>query len=266
MSNSQTCGARTADGRRCGHPISGASKCAAGHPTKAALPDTHVPSTTSLGADPFGTAGSGPSAVGQAIGEGLVSGRHDNASFAGEDLSAVAFHDEPEFHRCDFSGAVLKGGRLDGVFTHCDFTALNANRAAVGGLHVASDFTDADLAESRVPSMHGGSLDGANMRHTIGMRTSVHRVDFGTADLHGSGWTASQFHGADLSNVRNIDTARFDGCTYDDDTRFPAGYDPTANGWTHAPDRTGRLAEAWAQIESDAANGNYTPWVRYPAA
>jgi hypothetical protein len=266
MSNPQTCGARTAEGRRCGHPIGGVGRCAAGHPNQAALTDHHIHAAASMGSDPFDLVGANPPNGQAAISEGRVTGRHDSVSFAGHDLSAVAFHDEPEFHRCDFSGSLLKGGRLDGVFTHCDFAGLNANRAAVGGLHVGSDFTDADLAESRVPSMHGGSLDGADMRHAIGMRTSVHRVDFGSANLHGSGWTASQFHGADLSNVQNIDTARFDGCTYDDDTRFPAGYDPAAHGWTHAPEWTGRLAEAWAQIEHDAANGNYTPWARYPAA
>lgn len=254
MSTTRTCGAPTTNQGSCGHPVGPAGRCAAGHTSRGSAASLSAGRGLAVAtADPLAQ---------QTEARHSMTGHRSNESYAGQDLRFASWDGEPSFHQCDFTGANGTGGRVDGVFTHCAFQEFQGFRSAIGGWHVGSDFTGADLSESRPPAMHGGKFN-CDLSSAVSLRQSYHRVDFGSSKVGGSTWTACQFHGADLSGITGIDNARFVGCGYDDSTRFPSGYDPAANGWIHAPDPTGRLEGAWAEIEADAAKGRFNPWRSY---
>lgn len=122
--------------------------------------------------------------------------------------------DELDLRQADFCGQVLEGAYLD----------------------------DSDLS--------GANLSGADLYWAIGFRTRFDGADLRNANLAGASLRQASFLGADLRNAyvshdnlggsptlegadltgARLDGANLTGCEYNDATRFPEGFNPSANG------------------------------------
>jgi uncharacterized protein YjbI with pentapeptide repeats len=149
-------------------------------------------------------------------------GNFEKCIFRNCNLSGAKFKQRSTFDRTDFSNANLAGAEINGSnfvvvnFTGCDLSVLARFDPADKNIQFAN-FTNAnlqgmDLSEFVAASstFTGANLQGVNLRH---------------AALDGC-----EFQGVDLSTVMNLEEASMDGAEYDDNTKFPPGFDPAANG------------------------------------
>ena len=159
----------------------------------------------------------------------------------------------------DFSGSNLKGVSITGpdiAFQLAIFNDANLENARLAGSFQGAQFKNANLAGARLTggggSFQGSSFKGANLTGATltGGGSSFQASTFQRANLTGarilcSGTSfqavnidAANFQAADLST---IDPGALASChfkappTYDEKTRFPAGFDPQEQGWNRAP-------------------------------
>jgi uncharacterized protein YjbI with pentapeptide repeats len=175
-------------------------------------------------------------------------------------------HTEPyrTLFAVDFSGSNLKGVSITGpdiAFQLAIFNNANLADARLAGSFQGAQFKNANLAGARLTgggaSFQESSFEGANLigATLIGGGSSFQASTFQRANLRGariicSGTSfqavnidAANFQAADLST---IDPGALTSChfktapTYDDQTRFPAGFDPQEQGWERVPTTPGK--------------------------
>ncbi|HEX6963856.1 MAG TPA: pentapeptide repeat-containing protein [Lacipirellula sp.] len=140
------------------------------------------------------------------------------------------------FQEARFEGALLGGAKLSGGGSSFQLAVFDL--ADLSEAHLAGNFQGASFARA--------TLTGAQL---IGDGTAFQLANFAQADLRGAklvGGGASfqgmdidgaQFEGADLSAIetQNLASCHFaTSPTYDDATKFPAGFDPKLEGWKRA--------------------------------
>jgi uncharacterized protein YjbI with pentapeptide repeats len=159
----------------------------------------------------------------------------------------------------DFSDSNLKGVTMTGpdiAFQLAIFNDANLENARLAGSFQGAQFKRANLAGARLTggsaSFQESSFEGANLTGATltGGGSSFQASTFQHANLTGariicSGASfqvvnidAANFQAADLAT---IEPGALESChfktppTYDDQTRFPAGFDPQQQGWNRAP-------------------------------
>jgi hypothetical protein len=113
----------------------------------------------------------------------------------------------------DFTG--LHGGKFD-------FSKAKLNNASFRGNHLyQASFAEAELQRTDFTGAEvlSSSFVGADLTKAVMAKANLFDTDFRGAALNG----------ADLTNAR-IDRADFTGTVYDQDTIWPAGFDPVAAG------------------------------------
>lgn len=130
-----------------------------------------------------------------------------------------------DFYQCRVNGASFAGMKIqDASFRMCDLSNANMKGVVLGPnvrffrvtLNEA-DFAGADLAGAEIDSVN---FRGADFRDAKNIR-SIRRSNFQRADLRG----------ADFSKVpQPFIEMEWDDAVYDAKTKFPAGFDPQANG------------------------------------
>lgn len=126
-----------------------------------------------------------------------------------------------DFEESDFSNASLvKAQATWAIMNHCQLERADLSRADLRDVHFHS------------ANLKGARLAGADLR-----RAKLRRANLAGADLSDTQLDAADFCGADLTGaVLSGARAGFDqdrGTRYDDDTRFPDGFSPSA-GWLRA--------------------------------
>jgi uncharacterized protein YjbI with pentapeptide repeats len=173
----------------------------------------------------------------------------------------VRRHTEPfrTLFGVDFSGSNLKGMTITGpdiAFQLAIFNDANLADARLAGSFQGAQLKRANLAGAKLTgggaSFQGSSFEGANLTAATltGGGSSFQGSTFRRANLTGarivcSGASfqvvnidAANFQAADLST---IEPGALASChfktppTYDNQTRFPAGFDPQEHGWNRAP-------------------------------
>jgi uncharacterized protein YjbI with pentapeptide repeats len=160
--------------------------------------------------------------------------------FSGCDLSkASLIAGTSSFQVARFDDAKLNQATLKGdsaAFQHASFQRADLSEAKLtggGGAFQAATFAEANLSGAVLKGGDGSfqmaSFAGANLS---GARLVGGDASFGGMDIDGA-----QFLGTDLSGLDadDLGTCHFDTPpTYDDATRFPAGFDPALAGWKRA--------------------------------
>lgn len=132
---------------------------------------------------------------------------------------------------CDLQNATLQAGGAAFQFARFDGANLTKAKLTGGGssfqlaTFVGCDLTDAVLAGGS-SSFQGSSFENATLvrARLVG---SFQQVNI----------SGAHFEGADLLALRSADLQSCyfkDAPTYDGQTKFPAGFDPTANLWRRA--------------------------------
>lgn len=157
------------------------------------------------------------------------------------------------FDVCDLSGAMLVAGGASFQEARFEGALLGGAKLSGGASSFQLAIFDlADLSDARLEgnfqaaSFARATLTGAQLK---GGGTAFQAANFAEADLRGAnliGGGASfqamdidgaQFEGADLSAIepQNLASCHFETPpTYDDATKFPAGFDPKLEGWRRA--------------------------------
>lgn len=114
------------------------------------------------------------------------------------------------------SSAVQIAHRRTGV------VLMNVDSGALAG---------ADLSGA---ALSGADLQNAALRNANLQKADLHLADLNGADLRGADLRAVNFRGADLRGADLRETrlhrADLNHCLYNDDTRWPAGFDPRTSG------------------------------------
>lgn len=162
------------------------------------------------------------------------------ASFVGGRMrGAVLRGDVSTFQLATFDGADLAGAKLTGdgaSFQGATFAGCNLSGATLSGR--LSSFQQATFAGC---NLFGAVLTGDD---TAFQGTSFQGAKLLGAKLRGGGQSfqgleidQALFHGADLSQLESDTLANWSFSSppiYDDQTRFPAGFDPAAHNWQRA--------------------------------
>lgn len=135
------------------------------------------------------------------------------------------------FSHCNLENAVLQGG--DSAFQQARFDGAKLIQAQLKGGNASfqsASFVSADLA--------GAVLEGVGSAF---QRSSFENANLSAARLAGSfqvvNISGACFAGADLSALNSSDLASCyfkDPPIYDEQTRFPTGFDPQARRWRRA--------------------------------
>ena len=124
----------------------------------------------------------------------------------------------------DLSETDLVLAKLDGAFA-----GVTLSGCLLFGAHLSGDFQGADLRHAlgrelsapgvnfHMASLEEAYLEGANLRH----------AKFPHANLGRATLTGADLSGADLSLARGLDSANLRDATFDGDTKFPQGFQPT---------------------------------------
>jgi hypothetical protein len=130
--------------------------------------------------------------------------------------------DKANLRSADLLGANLGNARLDAA----DLRGCDLRDAILDGAHLeatsldGADLRGLDLAP--VWNLDGCTLRSADLRGLKAIHATVKACDFSRSDLRG----------ADLSGARldRLSACRFRGALYDDGTKWPPGFDPSAVG------------------------------------
>lgn len=223
----------------------GASEPTAPKPKAGGLPDglgVPVGGPTAGGkpepAKPVKAVGTGKDASGQDWrGRDLKSERFDDVNLSKAILMNAQLQ-EASLRYADLRGADLWGARLDGAdMTGCDLREANLKDAHLWGTNLAG----ANLEGQNLSILWGlsdTSFRGANLRNLKGgLHVTVSKCDFRKADLRGA-----HLAGPGSGYVATCD---FRGALYDDQTRWPKGFDVDGAGAV-------RVGEAATPGEDDA--------------
>ncbi len=162
---------------------------------------------------------------------------------------------ETSFIDCSFRNAILRidGGAFQG--SQLDNTDLaDVELTASGSTFQSASFVSADLSGAVITcsgaSFQGASFANADLSGAVlttggtsfqgvsldGAKLTAARLEFDVVSFQGANINGAQFQGADLSTA---DWRTLEGwCyfetppSYDEETRFPAGFDPVERGWT----------------------------------
>ena len=166
----------------------------------------------------------------------IVKDREGNRLFEVREASLL---DECDLRRADFAGQNLDGACLTG-----------------------SDLREADLTGTSLywARAFRANFDGAILLHAELNGANLEEATFRGADLRGAYLSldrllgAPSLAGADLTGAET-EGAIFIGCTYNEFTKFPAGFDPAKHGMITVAEEIGRRAlrtPAPRQSESDS--------------
>jgi hypothetical protein len=78
--------------------------------------------------------------------------------------------------------------------------------------------------------LSGADFTDANVSMTRFAQTDLTGAIFGKADVEACQFDHCNLSGVDLSQVKNADLAYWYACVYDENTKFPAHFDPTNHG------------------------------------
>jgi hypothetical protein len=153
----------------------------------------------------------------------IVKDREGNRLFEVREASLL---DQCDLRRADFAGQNLDGACL----TESDLREADLTGAS---LYWARAFrANFDNAILRNAELNGANLEEATLRGTD-LRGAYLSLDnmFGSPSLAGADLTGAQTEGA-----------IFIGCTYNEFTRFPDGFDPGKHGMITVAEQVGRRA------------------------
>ncbi len=102
--------------------------------------------------------------------------------------------------------------------TNVNLSGFNLQRAILTG----SDLRGANLS--------GANLTFATMKEAILEGADLQRANLFGADLTEAFMTGSDLRGADLTEAKKLDEIFLTGARYNNDTKFPAGFDPEEHG------------------------------------
>jgi len=142
----------------------------------------------------------------------LVSAQLTGASLEGVILELV------DLHGADLAGANLEGTNLSRArLSSCNFTGAAMSRVILE----MADLTGARLSDAK--------LDRADMAKARLGGADLAGASLVEADLAGTDLRGADLRGADLSDSR-VDAMLIDGTTrWDDDTRWPTGFQPDSS-------------------------------------
>lgn len=145
-------------------------------------------------------------------------------------------------------GADLSGAHLRKVNLGPQVRELSDDSSSFGSHGAdmtAADFTSADLREAEMFLTHGrgaifshanlckASMIGATFREASFYEAGLYGIDIPrslrSADLRGADLRQASLSGTDLRGAR-LSGARLEGATYDEDTKWPRGFDPAKAG------------------------------------
>lgn len=157
--------------------------------------------------------------------------------FHDQNLAGKSF-DNASLNGADFSDATLKEARFD----NASLKRANFKDADLQGTWLTgADLTDADLTDAKgQPLCSRSHFDHAKLQriHLTADNSTFKGADLREAIVAGYIWNCD-FTGADLrgANLRGMTVPpkgqapnRWKGALYDDDTAWPEGFDPVAEG------------------------------------
>jgi hypothetical protein len=142
---------------------------------------------------------------------GLTAAERKKAALAGADLggcdlSEVNLRGVPA-KKASFAGATLARAKLtDGSFAEADFSS--------------ADLQAADLKGAQAPE---AVFQGAKLTRAVLTRGMFFGASFAGADLTGADLTDTNLHKADFTGA-TLDEATLDGASFDERTKWPAGF------------------------------------------
>jgi uncharacterized protein YjbI with pentapeptide repeats len=146
----------------------------------------------------------------------------EGASLTGASLIGTNLT-EANLRWADFTGANLTGANLLGrTSPGTDFTGADLTRAFLTGTNLTEAFlTGANLKWAGLTgaNLAGANLAGANLTEAL----------LTEADLTGANLTGANLTGADLTGA-NLKGAELTDALHDSATKWPAGFDPEAEG------------------------------------
>ena len=161
------------------------------------------------------------------------------AELVGGKAGVKAWNARPHKHRRDvgplrrlaLAGADLSRANL----TYMDFTDAKLDGAILARADLrwsqlkGASFRNADLtgAECRVAKATRAVFEGATLTRCNLEWTNLTRADFRDADLRKADLAAANLRGADFTGA-NLEGATLRGAAYDEQTRWPSGFEPPA--------------------------------------
>lgn len=152
----------------------------------------------------------------------LTKARLVDTNFAGANLSRADLS-ETNLSGANLAGAGLYWAALRGSTLHAA-SLVQAN--LIGADLTAADLSLADAAEA---IFNGAIMKNAFLRGTNLTGADLSWSDLGGADLSGARLGAANLSYADLTWA-NLTGAELDGAYYNEQTRWPEGFDPQAHG------------------------------------
>ena len=155
-------------------------------------------------------------------------------------MQGVAIHGE--FHSAEFESCFLQDADLSGGtsafqftrFTNCNL--IDAKLTGGGSAFQLSSFENSDLSDAVLTgggtSFQRATFRGANLTGAT-IVCPANSAAFQMVNIE-----SVQFQGADLSSIdyRALESCVFDNPpTYDEDTKFPSGFDPVGQLWVEEP-------------------------------
>lgn len=194
-------------------------------------------------------------------------GQIDDANFAGANLAGQRLGSGTRVFRSSFDEADMRQVNMhgDATFMHSSFQGADMQRGQLGGIHIGCDYSDANLKGVQWGTGGGplaGNFAGADLSKSTGSRTSFIDCSFDDANFEGASLDAG-WHGADLSKAKNFDKARSISGSYDEDTKWPPGYDPTKNKNLEFRPMDPRSRAVRTEMVKRSAEGKYSPWDSY---
>ncbi|MBT3375571.1 MAG: pentapeptide repeat-containing protein [Lentisphaerae bacterium] len=172
---------------------------------------------------------------------------YDGADFAGTVLSNAA----SSFQRASFDSANLADAKLNGSFQLASFVNADLSGAELAGSFQCACFDNASLVNAtlsgegssfQAASFVAADLSGASIKGNFqcarfagAKLVGATVLDSGGPAFQGMDIDGSWFEGADLSKItrRTLESCFFGTPpSYDEETRFPQGFNPRRQGWT----------------------------------
>ena len=162
------------------------------------------------------------SVAADALRQADVAGWLTNGALAGQDL-----------RRVQWTGALLSGADLRGSnLTGADLQAADLRAADLAGCVL--DGACLGKADCSGASFDGASLVAVDAKDAVLIQAELHRANLQQARFGGADLTAARLDEADLAGATFkgacLDRARLAGARYDEATRWPKRFNPTAAG------------------------------------
>lgn len=154
--------------------------------------------------------------------------KHDqnlpNANFAQKSLNRANFSDaildDANFHKASLKKANFKGASIKST----SFYEADLTEADLRDTEGQAFFSDANLTKANLEGVSLVLQTRTNMRGANLKKSKISGV-FGNCDFSGA-----DLRGANLRAAKLSQNLRWKGAFYDEDTAFPEGFDPVANG------------------------------------